>query len=292
MQSNQKLLNPGTYSFDLNINNLTYEFEFNVSEDENNGDVENKIARLINRSNIGLNCEVKTDSLENKGLVITSDATGISGIHSTIFSIKSDNSELINTLGMDRVSSYPYNAIFSVNGSEQYSPSNEFMLNKTFSVKLKETTDEPVTLSLNTDDNSIADSIDELISGYNGLVKITESDNNKIFEGNDRLKLEFSRIASKYRTTLNNNGLKVEDDGSVSVDRQTVIESAHNGTIDNIFNELNNFKSALMKKAEDISTNPMNYVNNKIVAYKNPKYAFNDPYNLSAYSGMMFNDYC
>lgn len=36
----------------------------------------------------------------------------------------------------------------------------------------------------------------------------------------------------------------------------------------------------------------MNYVNNKIVAYKNPKYAFNDPYNLSAYSGMMFNDYC
>ena len=292
LQPNQKLLKPGTYSFDLNINNLTYEFEFNVSEDENNGDVENKIARLINRSNIGLNCEVKTDSLENKGLVITSDATGISGIHSTIFSIKSDNSELINTLGMDRVSSYPYNAIFSVNGSEQYSPSNEFMLNKTFSVKLKETTDEPVTLSLNTDDNSIADSIDELISGYNGLVKITESDNNKIFEGNDRLKLEFSRIASKYRTTLNNNGLKVEDDGSVSVDRQTVIESAHNGTIDNIFNELNNFKSALMKKAEDISTNPMNYVNNKIVAYKNPKYAFNDPYNLSAYSGMMFNDYC
>lgn len=292
LQPNQKLLKPGNYSFDLNINNLTYEFEFNVSEDENNDDVENKIARLINRSNIGLNCEVKTDSLENKGLVITSDATGISGIHSTIFSIKSDNSELINTLGMDRVSSYPYNAIFSVNGSEQYSPSNEFMLNKTFSVKLKETTDEPVTLSLNTDDNSIADSIDELISGYNGLVKITESDNNKIFEGNDRLKLEFSRIASKYRTTLNNNGLKVEDDGSVSVDRQTVIESAHNGTIDNIFNELNNFKSALMKKAEDISTNPMNYVNNKIVAYKNPKYAFNDPYNLSAYSGMMFNDYC
>ena len=39
LQSNQKLLNPGTYSFDLNINNLTYEFEFNVSEDENNGDV-------------------------------------------------------------------------------------------------------------------------------------------------------------------------------------------------------------------------------------------------------------
>ena len=44
-------------------------------------------------------------------------------------------------------------------------------------------------------------------------------------------------------------------------------------------------------KADDISINPMNYVNNKIVAYKNPHKPVNDPYNLSAYSGMMFNGY-
>ena len=44
-------------------------------------------------------------------------------------------------------------------------------------------------------------------------------------------------------------------------------------------------------KADDISINPMNYVNNKIVAYKNPYKPVNDPYNLSAYSGMMFNGY-
>lgn len=42
---------------------------------------------------------------------------------------------------------------------------------------------------------------------------------------------------------------------------------------------------------DDISINPMNYVNNKIVAYKNPHKPVNDPYNLSAYSGMMFNGY-
>ena len=62
--------------------------------------------------------------------------------------------------------------------------------------------------------------------------------------------------------------------------------------ITNVFKELNNFKKALQRKAEDISTNPMNYVNNKIVAYKNPHHPVTDPYNLSAYSGMMFNDYC
>lgn len=35
----------------------------------------------------------------------------------------------------------------------------------------------------------------------------------------------------------------------------------------------------------------MDYVNNKIIAYKNPTRTYNDPYNLSAYTGMMFNGY-
>ena len=44
-------------------------------------------------------------------------------------------------------------------------------------------------------------------------------------------------------------------------------------------------------KAENIALNPMDYVNNKIIAYKNPTRTYNDPYNLSAYTGMMFNGY-
>ena len=293
LQPNQKLLKPGTYTFELNINNLTYEFEFDVSETETNRDIQGKISRLINRSDIGVSCEIITDSLGSTAAQVTSSQTGITSIKPTIFNIRSDNQELTETLGLDRVSSYPSNALYSVNGREQYSPSNEFTIDNSFRIKLKAATpDAPAFVSLSTDDSSIADSIEELISGYNSLVAVTDSENHKIFEGNDRLKQEFSRIAAAYRTTLNSNGLHVMEDGSVSLDRSSVIDAAKSGSLENIFKELNSFKKAVQRKAEDISTNPMNYVNNKIVAYKNPHHPVTDPYNLSAYSGMMFNDYC
>ena len=84
-------MEPGDYSFDLNINNLTYEFQFTVDEEESNSDIQNKLARLINRSNIGLAANVNEDSLGNTALSIVSDMTGISGIKPTIFNISPNN---------------------------------------------------------------------------------------------------------------------------------------------------------------------------------------------------------
>lgn len=292
LQPNTKLLKPGTYTFDLDINNLTYEFEFNISDNETNNDVQNKLARLINRSNIGIHSGVFTDSLGNTALSLASDATGISGIKPTIFNITSDNAELMDALGLDRVTSYPSNAVFSVNGDERFSTSNEFVINKAFEIKLKNVTGEnPATISIRTDGEAMVDSINELISGYNDFIAVTSDSNNSYFEGNERLRKEFTNIAMAHRTTLNNNGLKVQDDGSVAVDRESILNAVDKGTLGNIFSELNDFKKAMQRKADDIATNPMNYVNNKIVAYKNPLKPLADPYNLSAYTGMMFNGY-
>ncbi|MBQ4283030.1 MAG: hypothetical protein IJB96_03780 [Lachnospira sp.] len=266
-----KMLRPGTHTFDLNINNLTYQFEFNVSETETTKDIQEKISRLINRSNIGLSAEIITDKLDNTAITIKSDATGISGIKPTIFNIVEDDNDLVSTLGLDRVSEYPSNTIYTVNGEEHSATGNEFTINSTFAVKVKDVTGEtPVTISMSADKDAMADSISELIGGYNNLFGVTTNENHVRFEGNDRLKKEFTRIAMAHRRTLNNNGLKVEDNGTVSVDREAIMEAADNGKLPNIFSELNDFKLAMQRKAEDIATNPMNYVNNKIVAYKNP----------------------
>ena len=297
LQPGSKHLKSGNYSFDLNINNLTYEFEFNVSDSENSSDIQNKISRLINRSKIGLNSSVETDSLGNTALKISSDATGVTGIKPTIFNIegsdgKEDNLQLVDTFGLDRVTQYPSNAIYSVNGSEQYSPSNDININNTYAIHLKETTgDIPSTISLNTDDNSMVDTINELLSGYNSMISVFEQSSNLGFDGNERLKREFTRIADAHSVTLNNNGLSIEDDGTISVDKDAVISASSNGKLSSIFEELNQFKKSIQRKADDLATNPMDYVNNKIIAYKNPHRPMNDPYNLSAYSGMMFSDY-
>ncbi len=300
LQPNSKPFAAGEYSFDLQVQDLTYQFEFGVNATDTVTDTQQKIARLINQADIGLNAQLLTDGLGNSAISITSDATGIRGISPTIFHIQSQNSsdasdsntELVSTLGLDRVTQYPANAVYSVNGTTATSVSNEVTIDNNYVLTFFDTTGEaPVTISMNTDTDAIADSIGELIGGYNNLISVTANDANEHFEGNEKLKKDFAGIAKSYNHLLNENGLSVTDNGTIAVDRDAIISAADNGTLGDIFSGLNAFKQAVQKKAEDISLNPMDYVNNKIIAYKNPLRPTNDPYNLSAYTGMIFDGY-
>lgn len=300
LQPNSKPFAAGEYSFDLQVQDLTYQFEFGVNATDTVTDTQQKIARLINQADIGLNAQLLTDGLGNSAISITSDATGIRGISPTIFHIQSQNSsdasdsntELVSTLGLDRVTQYPANAVYSVNGTTATSVSNEVTIDNNYKLTFFDTTGTaPVTINMNTDTDAIADSIGELIGGYNNLISVTANDANEHFEGNEKLKKDFAGIAKSYNHLLNENGLSVTDNGTIAVDRDAIISAADNGTLGDIFSGLNAFKQAVQKKAEDISLNPMDYVNNKIIAYKNPLRPTNDPYNLSAYTGMIFDGY-
>ena len=300
LQPNSKPFAAGEYSFDLQVQDLTYQFEFGVNATDTVTDTQQKIARLINQADIGLNAQLLTDGLGNSAISITSDATGIRGISPTIFHIQSQNSsdasdsntELVSTLGLDRVTQYPANAVYSVNGTTATSVSNEVTIDNNYVLTFFDTTGKaPVTISMNTDTDAIADSIGELIGGYNNLISVTANDANEHFEGNEKLKKDFAGIAKSYNHLLNENGLSVTDNGTIAVDRDAITSAADNGTLGDIFSGLNAFKQAVQKKAEDISLNPMDYVNNKIIAYKNPLRPTNDPYNLSAYTGMIFDGY-
>ena len=300
LQPNSKPFAAGEYSFDLQVQDLTYQFEFGVNDTDTVTDTQQKIARLINQADIGLNAQLLADGLGNSAISITSDATGIRGISPTIFHIQSQNSsdasdsntELVSTLGLDRVTQYPANAVYSVNGTTATSVSNEVTIDNNYKLTFFDTTGTaPVNISMNTDTDAIADSIGELIGGYNNLISVTANDANEHFEGNEKLKKDFAGIAKSYNHLLNENGLSVTDNGTIAVDRDAIISAADNGTLGDIFSGLNAFKQAVQKKAEDISLNPMDYVNNKIIAYKNPLRPTNDPYNLSAYTGMIFDGY-
>ena len=51
-------LEAGTYSFDIHVNGSDYEFQFGVAADDTNGNLQNKLESLINRSNIGVIADV------------------------------------------------------------------------------------------------------------------------------------------------------------------------------------------------------------------------------------------
>lgn len=294
LQPRSKHIKPGEYSFDLSINDVIYEFQFKVDNSETTNNIQNKIARLINRSNIGLTANIKEDSLGNTAINIESESTGINGTTPVIFSIKSDdanNQPLIDTLGLDRVTQYPANAIFDVDGDERSSMSNSITINKAYDVKLSKVTEEPVTIRLKADADSIVESLNELVAGYNNLISVTNDENNNHFQGTEKLQNEIASIARSYKKQLADSGLSLNKDGTISADKEVIINADNKDALSHIYESLNSFKNSIKEKAEDIALNPMDYVNNKIIAYKNPLRSFLDPYNLSAYTGMMFNGY-
>lgn len=294
LQPRSKHIKPGEYSFDLSINDVIYEFQFKVDNSETTNNIQNKIARLINRSNIGLTANIKEDSLGNTAINIESESTGINGTTPVIFSIKSDdanNQPLIDTLGLDRVTQYPDNAIFDVDGDERSSMSNSITINKAYDVKLSKVTEEPVTISLKADADSIVESLNELVAGYNNLISVTNDENNNHFQGTEKLQNEIASIARSYKKQLADSGLSLNKDGTISADKEVIINADNKDALSHIYESLNSFKNSIKEKAENIALNPMDYVNNKIIAYKNPLRSFPDPYNLSAYTGMMFNGY-
>ena len=99
-------------------------------------------------------------------------------------------------------------------------------------------------------------------------------------------------IASIYKDGLNHMGLAIHEDGSLSLDTKSYTDALENGNPKEAVSVVRNFADSLLRKTNQISLNPMKYIDRTIVAYKNPGKNFATPYITSAYSGMMFNSYC
>ena len=88
-------------------------------------------------------------------------------------------------------------------------------------------------------------------------------------------------------------GLTLSEDGTLSVN-QSLLRKTARETEDIVatFGYLKDFAASLLRKSNQVSLNPMQHVDKKVVAYKNPGKTFVSPYHTSAYSGMLFNGYC
>ena len=116
LNPNDQDFRPGQYSFDLDIRNHSYEFQFNVNPGENNLNVQNKLVRLINTSDVGLSAQLIADRNESNAIQINSKSTGISEDETTLFNITSTISRReLDILGLDRITQQPSNSDFTLN---------------------------------------------------------------------------------------------------------------------------------------------------------------------------------
>lgn len=294
--NNRAALDPGTYSFDVGINDINYEFQFSIGDAESNRDVQERLMRLINNSDIGLRASL-AESEGRTSLRLTSESTGLSSGKDHIFTVSDDHtSKMAGTVeyfGLDYTSREASNASFSVNGEERTSPSNHFTLDKLFDVRLTGITGdgEPFKIGLKTDVESLTDNVYHLVGGYNEFIKAASS----YLETQSRssqLVRELKGIASVYSTPFETMGLNLEADGTLAIDRDALRETATQADdINGTFGSLKGFSNTLLRKSDQVSLNPMEYVEKTMVAYKNPGHNFANPYITSAYTGMMFDGY-
>ena len=288
---------PDTYSFDIAINDMNYEFQFNINTGDTNRQIMERLTRLINNADIGITAEV-AESDSRYALRLTSDTTGIPAGKPYHFRVSDDHtskaSGVVGNMGLNYISHPAGNASFLINGEERSSSSNHFTVGKLFDVQIKAVSpeDKPVHIGLKTDTESITDNINQLIGSYNSFIRSAAS----YLETQSRsrqLVREFSSIASHYGTSLENMGMHLQDDGILSVNDEKLRQTATSAGNDlSAFSVLKDFSTSLLRKSDQVSLNPMDYVDKKIVAYKNPGHNFISPYTTSAYSGMMFNSYC
>ncbi|MBO5293093.1 MAG: flagellar capping protein [Lachnospiraceae bacterium] len=292
------VLAPESYSFDVNINDLNYEFQFQIGVGETNQDIQNRLSRLINNANIGLNADVLEDDLGNSALVIRSSAAGKPTDRDSIFQISDDRtsrrSGTVEYFGIDTMTQAPSNASILLNGKERSAASNTFSVEKTYEITLNgisADSEDTASIGLKTDTDSLSDNIEYLIDGYNHFLEAT-SEYRELHPKSHSLLTEMNRVSSIYKNDLESIGLNIGTDGTLSMDKSVLQESIFDGNAEPVLEPIRHFTHAVLQKTNQISLDPMKYVEKTIVAYKNPGHNFASPYITSAYSGMLFNSYC
>jgi flagellar hook-associated protein 2 len=295
VKSSALSLIPGAYSFDLNVGFYAYEFQYNVNEGDTNGAVVDKLAKLINKSNLGIDAEVLSNSDGDVALSLTSQHTGLGENETALFTIKpSGNAESISAmdlLGINNITEPAKNSDFLLNGIPNSSLSNTFIVNKAFELTLKKTTTEgdPAVIGFKANTDAVADNIQKLVDAYNGILGVAENYSASGLEHGNRLFHDMGSVSLKRSTSLGEIGLMVADNGSITVDREVLAEAVTPERTENTFDRLAEFRDAIGQKAYNASVNPMKYVDKVIVEYKNPGHTFLTPYITSIYSGMMLD---
>ncbi|MBO7333871.1 MAG: flagellar filament capping protein FliD [Lachnospiraceae bacterium] len=286
------------YSFDIAVNGLNYEFQYNVYDSDTNLSLQQKLSRLITNAGIGLDAQVIEDGNGNSAIRIESQNTGRSSNGPHMFTVSDNNTSKragsVDYFGLDNIINESGDAEFLINGEPRHASGNIFTVEKTYEIHLKNISSEEgdsTNISLKPDVESLAANITKLIDGYNSFVDKADA-YSAVHPKSDRLVREMSAIASLHSDELMNLGIELKEDGRIALDEDRLKSAAASGELKDNADALKGFTSAMLRKTNQVGLNPMNYADRTIVAYKNPGHNYATPYVTSAYTGMMFSSYC
>ena len=282
-------LTPGVHSFDITIEDASYELQYNVHSGETNRNIQDRLSRLINKSITGLEADVIEDGMGYTALKISSEEVGYRNEDGIKFKFRENSDNSVSYFGLQNMNNEPKNSKFTVNGHPFELNSNSFDMGDVYSVMLHNVSkneQDTTHIKIADDTRAIINSVDELAFGYNRFLdSIREHEK---FDGNKKIISELSNLALSFKENFERIGIHVNDYGHIDVNDEE-LEKAIENKAD--LSSIKEFSEIVNKKASEISIDPIKYMDKKIAAYKNPhKEQFNTPYVPSNYSGMFLDN--
>ncbi len=288
----------GSYAFSANINGHEYEFQYSIRNGDTNKDIQSKLSRLINKAGIGLIAGLQEDAEGKTSIIIGSSDTGLKKGSTLRFEIsESSTSEKglnVSYFGLNLIAQEPSNAHFFLNGNEHFSASNRFTVGNQYDLTLKAPNNPelPVVIGVKNENDALVENVRSLINGYNNFIDSISDIHDTGFKSN-KLVGETVAIARAHLKATSDVGVSVAEDGHIDYSSQKLREATESETPAQPLENIKEFAKALSVKTDEISIDPMKYVERPVFNYRDPHGSDNpSPYITSEYSGMMFNNYC
>lgn len=288
-------LQPGTYQFSIDIEDNTYNFKHKITAGITHQDTLQQLCKQINKSEIGIYASEYTEQNTNQlRLILESNSTGNSG--SPIFTLQDNvyvgGRGIVEYLNLNQIYQPSTSAKFQINDKIKESLSNQFTFNKSLTVSLHAITDSPVHISYAPNADKIVGELKTITDSYNYLLSLGNEHSSKQRRAN-KLIHELDTIVYRYMNDLESCGITREESGELSIDSFIALQAATDGTVKDLFTNPEKITTEFLDQANQITINPMDYLDQKICAYPNySSHHYPNPYLTSIYSGMLFNYYC
>lgn len=291
-----KGLEAGSYQFRITVNDVGYDFQYNIRKDANHREVIQGLSGFITKAKIGIDAKLCPTSKGKVCMRLESTMVGTpDGRESFTLQDRSLDGKgrgLVDYYGLNNVVVMPENAVFELNGVEKTSMNNEFTLGRAVKISLHQPGDTEALIDYHPDSDAIIQSIQGFVSSYNELI-----DHNITFERKtdttSKLLQELKNLNKPFLNELESCGITFDEDGFMELDTSLAAQAIESGDMQKLFQPDSAMTNRLFAKTDAVKINPMEYVDKKIVSYPN----FTKPprgysYITSLYSGLLFNSYC
>ncbi len=278
----------GNYGFSIDIGGQSHDFSINVGAGDTNKSIQQKMADAVNKRGIGINASVEQgDNSRSSRLVFESEGTGTN----EAFAVRDTNAPngregLASMMNVDEADQQAQNAIYSVNGTQKTSQSNEVELGGGVRGTLKEATDDAVRVSYGQDAGAIRGGVEDFVKSYNSMLDSAESNSMS------RLSSSLNGITNTYRGTLSNLGIESDASGRLSINSEKLDASIQNGRLEDAFRSGGSYGigGRLQNTASQAERNPMAFSNTSaLMTTYNQNNSFNFNNYSSMFSGQLFN---